>query len=262
MAIELRKLNINPYSWSTINAGTGDLTNSTALGENLIAYVTGIANTGQDNINYKIGDGSTQWQNLPYKLPVYIEVSANTNVSTYNFDINGNCLIFHNTSATARTITLDGSTSFSLSAYSTAIWRYNTAWWNEDDSESGTFTPALLFGGASTGITYTARSGKYTKNRNIITANGYILLSNKGSAVGSAAISSLPFSSNPTANNFSVASIKLSNISFVDIHQNIMLNNANTILLREATNAGVETNLTDVNFSNTSSIVFSITYFV
>ena len=63
-----------------------------------------------------------------------------------------------------------------------------------DDYEEGTWTPDLQFGGLKVGITYTARSGSYTKIGRFVMGFFSITLSNKGTSVGGATINSLPFS--------------------------------------------------------------------
>ena len=65
-----------------------------------------------------------------------------------------------------------------------------------DDYEEGTWTPALTFGGASTGITYGASTlGRYTKVGNLVTLTGMLTLTSKGSSTGAAQITGLPFTS-------------------------------------------------------------------
>jgi len=68
-----------------------------------------------------------------------------------------------------------------------------------DDYEEGAWTPALLFGGASTGITYSHQTGVYTKIGNIVNFSLRIRISSAGSATGAATISGLPFA--PTSPN-------------------------------------------------------------
>ena len=67
-----------------------------------------------------------------------------------------------------------------------------------DDYEEGTFTPTLTFGGGSTGITYNAQAGRYTKVGRLVTVSFTIRLTSKGSSTGDAKIS-LPFSSDEYA---------------------------------------------------------------
>jgi hypothetical protein len=64
-----------------------------------------------------------------------------------------------------------------------------------DDYEEGNWTPVLSFGGASTGITYTTQTGRYTKVGRAVTLEMEINLSSRGSATGAALISGFPFQS-------------------------------------------------------------------
>ena len=57
---------------------------------------------------------------------------------------------------------------------------------------NGTWTPALNFGGAATGIAYTTQSGRYVRNGKIVHLFLQITLSSKGSATGAATITGLP----------------------------------------------------------------------
>ena len=58
---------------------------------------------------------------------------------------------------------------------------------------AGTFTPTLAFGGDSTGVTYSFRSGSYLKIGTRVLLSGIVILSSKGSSTGSATVRSLPF---------------------------------------------------------------------
>ena len=62
--------------------------------------------------------------------------------------------------------------------------------------EEGAWTPALNFGGATTGITYTTQTGTYTRNGDVYTAEANVVLSSKGSATGSATVTGLPSAPN------------------------------------------------------------------
>jgi hypothetical protein len=61
------------------------------------------------------------------------------------------------------------------------------------DYEEGTWTPTVIFGGNSTGITYNAQTGGYIKIGSQVTVWFYLSLSNKGSSTGDSKIASLPF---------------------------------------------------------------------
>ena len=62
-----------------------------------------------------------------------------------------------------------------------------------DDYEEGSWTPVISFGGGSTGITYTARDGEYTKIGRQVTLTFMVELSDKGSSTGDATVTGLPF---------------------------------------------------------------------
>lgn len=59
--------------------------------------------------------------------------------------------------------------------------------------EEGTWNPTLEFGGASTGITYLAQQGLYTRVGNVCYFTIRLVLTSKGSATGPATIADLPF---------------------------------------------------------------------
>jgi hypothetical protein len=61
--------------------------------------------------------------------------------------------------------------------------------------EEGVWTPVLSFGGSTDGITYQDQKGRYTRIGNIVFWDISILLTNKGTATGSAIISGLPYPS-------------------------------------------------------------------
>ncbi len=62
-----------------------------------------------------------------------------------------------------------------------------------DHYEEGDWTPVLSFGGGTTGITYEARDGEYTRIGRQVTITFMVELSSKGSATGDATITGLPF---------------------------------------------------------------------
>jgi hypothetical protein len=127
------------------------------------------------------------------------------------------------------------------------------------DYEEGTWTPGVSFGGGTTGITYTAQDGRYTKIGRQVTVTANVTLSSKGSSTGDAALTGLPFT-NGTAR--SAGSIYSGQTTFADF-LSILVEASNTIAyFRETTNAGVATDLTNADFSNNSNWTATITYFV
>ncbi len=67
-----------------------------------------------------------------------------------------------------------------------------------DDYEEGTWTPGMAFGGGTSGITYSSRSGSYVKIGRYVYCVGQLDLSNRGSSGGDATFTNLPF----TAGNY------------------------------------------------------------
>ena len=64
----------------------------------------------------------------------------------------------------------------------------------EYEYEYSEFTPTLLIGGSSTGITYTAQSGKVTKTANTVRVDFSITLSSKGTGSGNVTLGGFPYS--------------------------------------------------------------------
>lgn len=129
-----------------------------------------------------------------------------------------------------------------------------------DDYEEGTWTPDLQFGGANTGITYTVRAGYYTKIGNVVFGTCWILLSSKGSATGDATIAGMPFSNAAGEGNQSPCPTDSAAITFADQMLATVEKIFTYIKLREVTNGGVNSALTDADFGNTSSLQVSFQY--
>ena len=62
-----------------------------------------------------------------------------------------------------------------------------------DDYEEGTFTPILQNSGGVQPTAYSVQFGQYTKIGRMVHVHGYIIISNLGSASGSALVGGLPF---------------------------------------------------------------------
>ena len=69
---------------------------------------------------------------------------------------------------------------------------------------SGTWTPALEFGGGTTGITYTTQTGNYVRAGALVYVHFSIVLSSKGSSTGAATITGLPFAGGGVAPGMSI----------------------------------------------------------
>ena len=63
---------------------------------------------------------------------------------------------------------------------------------------SGSWTPVLTFGGASTGITYGTQTGSWVRIGTVVHVKFGIILTSKGSATGAAAVTGLPVAASGT----------------------------------------------------------------
>jgi hypothetical protein len=127
------------------------------------------------------------------------------------------------------------------------------------DYEEGTFTPAIAFGGAAVGVTYAgSTTGFYTKVGRQVTVIINLTLTNKGSSTGDATVTGLPFTTAQRA----AGALSPSSYSFADYPVLLAEASATYAYVREATNAGVVTAITDADFQNGSTVSSVLTYFV
>jgi len=125
--------------------------------------------------------------------------------------------------------------------------------------EEGTFTPTLAFGGATTGITYGAQTGYYTRIGRQVTLQIRILLTSKGSATGIATVGG--FSQTAAAGNFPAAIVDPSAdfLALVTGGATFVVISADTIYFLQQTTTG-RTTMSQLNFGNTADFRFAITY--
>jgi len=131
-----------------------------------------------------------------------------------------------------------------------------------DDYEEGEWTMSVTFGGASVGVTTSANTGTYTKIGRQVTVNGYLELTSKGSSIGSARITGLPFSIPNLTQNYATASLYLGQTTFTNQFMGYGVVNSTTIQLDEVTILGAITPLENGDFANNSVIMINYTYFV
>ena len=129
-----------------------------------------------------------------------------------------------------------------------------------DDYEEGTWTPAVEFGGASTGVTYTSRQGTYTKVGRAVTVQCQVLLSSKGSSTGAMSVSGLPFT--PQANTTAVTGWIDTSAATIVVPVTSLIFGSNPAVNFFFVSAGNQQNYTDVQAQNSSNIVVTATYFV
>ena len=134
-------------------------------------------------------------------------------------------------------------------------------WRRADSYIEGTWTPAVTFGGGSTGITYAIQFGQYTRIGRTIHAHCYLQLSDNGSSTGAMAITGLPFASNATTNNYVTCSVWAGSFaaSLTTAIQTYVEPGASDVeLFRLA--AGATAAVVDTDTTNSSQIMLNITY--
>ena len=131
-----------------------------------------------------------------------------------------------------------------------------------DDYEEGTWTPTLAFGGNSVGITYTTsyNTSSYTKIGSRVFVSGITILTSKGSSTGNATLKNLPFPATGVS-GFSTVTLSLAGTTFTGQYSAELDANDDVIGFYQVTTAGVQSALTNTNFSNSSAFTFSFSYF-
>ena len=133
----------------------------------------------------------------------------------------------------------------------------------EPFQETGSWTPAMSFGGGTTGITYDANtSGTYVKNGKLVVVTGYLVLTSKGTDTGTATITGLPKTNGTGYGNTSCCFLRCSAVANSGTIQGAIERNTTQISLSEINTAGTTTAITDADFSNTSAIYIQATYIV
>lgn len=144
---------------------------------------------------------------------------------------------------------------FSANTHATGMTSELLTWYEE-----GAFTPGLMFGSGTTGITYAASTtARYTRIGRQVTVTGVVVLTNKGSSSGQAQVTGLPFAVASGAD--SLATLRLEKVSFANVYSGVLFGTGSKIFLYETTLAGVSTDITDADFANDSSVYFAATYF-
>lgn len=144
----------------------------------------------------------------------------------------------------------------------------SSTWSLKPDLAQGTFVPTLQFGGASTGITYSAngQSGLYTRIGSLIYINIFLQLTSKGQSTGNAIITGLPF---PARSGIAAKGMNVTkaftgiDVGFDDMKARINAGESQ-IRLVEVSNVvatGLQ-NVTDALFANNSIMQVDGFYFI
>lgn len=128
---------------------------------------------------------------------------------------------------------------------------------------SGTFIPTLTFGGASVGITYGFQGGEYWQIGSVVFYNVQVLLTNKGSSTGQAAVvlTGLPNSVNRIG---TPAGSFFANLTLDAGYTQVVLSNqpnTNTLAVQELGSGELAITMNNTYFTNTSEVSASGLYF-
>lgn len=132
----------------------------------------------------------------------------------------------------------------------------------EKDYQRVEFSPALSFGGASVGITYSTQKGLAIKIGDVVFVTANFRLANKGVSVGGALVSGLPFQSRNSTDGETTLSVQANNLGATAITMlaSIVQNNSTSISVSRYA-AGAAAQLTDVDFANNTIMRISGIYF-
>lgn len=184
-------------------------------------------------------------------------------VSITNTDANvsGKTLVIAENAQTItglQTFDRDPSAPFAVSASSAVVTNLDADKWDGKNYTDGSWTPALSFGGASTGITYSVQQGFYRKLGELLVAEARITLTSKGSSTGIAVVTGLPVAAVVAMIGSPIHwSVAGSSVTF-PTYCEASISSVN--LLFHNTGAHVYGQLTDASFANTSAISFTVVY--
>lgn len=121
------------------------------------------------------------------------------------------------------------------------------------------WTPAISFGGGTTGITYSTQTGQYSRIGNVVFFRILITLSNKGSSTGNAAITGWPIAA-ANENDIGVAYFTALTLTALYTGVFIQLNGSSSSIFQIGSAQSV-TNVTNTNFANGTTINLTGSYF-
>lgn len=130
-----------------------------------------------------------------------------------------------------------------------------------DDYREGTWTPTMLFSGASVGVTYgAATGGRYTRIGRTVFAHAILTLTSKGTSVGAAQIGGLPFTS--VADSIPSSAAVGNATAFSSVSGAVLgaVGSGSSRISLHQSASGAATPLTSTNLGNSSAIYVSVTY--
>jgi hypothetical protein len=204
-----------------------------------------LSNTGASGKVYEIGVGGNA-ASAGYANNLYVYESTSSNL----------CSITNRYGIGLGATVPSSGTGIAFPATQSASSDANTL----DDYEEGTWTPAITFGGGSTGITYGSRVGTYRKVGSLVVAQCYIGLTNKGSSTGPSNVTGFPFTSTSVSNAYCTATTWGSNLTNTGMIESYISPSATVVQLQQLSTAGANANLTETNFANNTEVMVTVSY--
>jgi hypothetical protein len=123
----------------------------------------------------------------------------------------------------------------------------------------GTFTPRFLWGGNAVGATYSTQFGRYLKIGKLVFVSGRLVLTARGSSTGNAEVADLPF---PCASSGWSGIHLFADTGWASLNgfQSGFVNASDSNVLLYHPGGSGSVRLTNGNFTNTTSLIFSGCY--
>lgn len=143
------------------------------------------------------------------------------------------------------------------------VWVANNQYTSNAYDYNHQWTPTVLIGGSSTGITYGTQSGIWWRDGKSLTVSGIIELTSKGSGTGIVTIGGLPLPMMRRLTGNCFGELMVSSATALSVAQSFCRISSAASVLRlqyRLTSSVNEVAYTDTELSNTSVIQFQITY--
>lgn len=250
---------------STTGTGTYDL-NGAATG--FQSFVAGIGNgntcvyTCTDGTNWECGIGTVA-SDSPDTLARTNVVSSSNGNAAVNWGA-GTKDIFVTPIASVMPFLNAANTFSALQTLSAGLTFGGSTLANYEEAFStSAWTPAITFGGGSTGITYASRAGSHGRWGKFGWITGTISLSNKGSSTGQARITGLPYTCAACgSNDMSIAYVENINFQTNALQLGMAVGGSGTLIagIYQSLDNGALGATQETDFANNSVIAFGGTY--
>jgi hypothetical protein len=197
---------------------------------------------------YNLNSSNSSIDNFAFNTCDLVDVSANLNI------VKGTSVV----SIQGATETLSiGKLNLIASTVTESIQIPGTVANYKSIADVISFNPTIKFGGASVGVTYTTRQGKFTVSNNTASVNIYILLSSKGSSTGAIEI---PIPIN-VASFASACKVNINGTNVIDNNKVTGIVTSDSVKLKVNQGTGF-VDLTNADIIDTALITITMSYIV